>query len=248
VVPSLPGYGFSSKPKQPGMTPRRIAALWVKLMGQLGYNSFATQGGDWGATVSTWLGLDFPDRVSAIHLNYIPGSYRPFLAANAQLSEAEKQFQQDRDNWFQEEGGYGHIQSTKPNTVGFGLNDSPAGLAAWIVEKVRSWSDCDGDVEKRFSKDEILTNIQIYWVTGTIYSSMRLYQEAKKMPVHFGSDQKVRVRCAVARFPKEAPMPPRDWVERGYNVERWTEMKVGAHFAAWEEPALLAGDLIEFLA
>ena len=245
VVPSLPGYGFSDAARVEGMHPRKIASLWVSLMTALGYHRFIAQGGDWGATVSTWLGIDYPQNVAGIHLNYIPGSYRPFIEDDSSLSEAEKEFIRQQNEWMQEEGAYNHLQATRPLTVAYALNDSPAGLAAWIVEKIRSWSDCKGDVESRFSKDAILTNIQIYWLTGTIYSSMRLYAEAKKMAVKLVAGQRIDRPCAIARLPLEAPMPPREWVERGYNVQRWTPFPSGAHFAAWEEPQLLAKDLHE---
>jgi pimeloyl-ACP methyl ester carboxylesterase len=245
VVPSLPGYGFSTGP---AANPVRIAELWGKLMSGLGYERFAAHGGDWGATISTRLALLFPERVAAIHLNYIPGSYAPPLGPGARaLSEAEKKFVRDRDRWLQDEGAYGHLQATRPRTPAYALNDSPVGLLAWIVEKLRDWSDCGGDLESRFSKDEVLAHVTLYWLTGTIGSSMRLYREARPVPLVFGSGARVPVPCAVARFPKEEPMPPREWVERGYDVVRWTEMPRGGHFAAMEEPELLASDVREFL-
>jgi hypothetical protein len=126
------------------------------------------------------------------------------------------------------------------------LNDSPAALAAWIVEKFRDWADCNGDVERRFSKDELLTNVTLYWVTETIHSSCRLYYESKKMPLQFRKEDHVRVPCAIAHFPKEAPFPPRAWIERGYSIQHWTEMPRGGHSAAAEEPVLLARDIAAF--
>jgi len=162
VIPSLPGYGFSDRPGERGMHPFRIADLWAKLMVGLGYQRFGAQGGDWGSSVATCLGLAHAGAVVGMHLNYIPGSYAPYLGPGARgLSAAERVFQQERERWLQTEGGYGQIQRTKPQTLAYGLNDSPAGLAAWIVEKFRAWSDCDGDVERRFSKDELLTNSAI---------------------------------------------------------------------------------------
>ena len=246
VVPSLPGYGFSGAPAEPGWNPRRIAAAWARLMRGLGYGRFLAQGGDWGASVSTWLALDFPELLTGLHLNYIPGSYRPFLGPGDVLSEVESSYLKEAEEWERQEDGYGHIQQTKPQTPAFALNDSPAGLAAWIVEKIYAWSDCNGDVESRFSLDEMLTNVQIYWITQTIHSSMRLYYETMNMPLRLRQEQRIDVPTAVARFPLEAPMAPREWVERGYRVVRWTEMPAGGHFAAWEEPQLLADDLIEF--
>ncbi|HEY3177100.1 MAG TPA: epoxide hydrolase [Candidatus Polarisedimenticolia bacterium] len=244
VVPSLPGYGFSDRPRRPGMNAVAIAALWARLMEGLGYGRFAAQGGDWGASVTTWLGLAHHDRLAGIHLNYIPGSYSPWIGpGSASLTEAERGFLMEAERWDQEEGGYAHLQRTRPQTAAFALNDSPVGLAAWIVEKFRDWSDCDGDVERRFTKDELLTNVMIYWITETIGSSSRLYFETRDAPVRLGRNQRVKAPCGVARFPREAPFPPREWVERSYDVRRWTEMPRGGHFAAMEEPELLAADL-----
>jgi pimeloyl-ACP methyl ester carboxylesterase len=244
VVPSLPGYGFSA-PGPPGTSPRRIAELWTSLMDGLGYARFGLQGGDWGASVATRLALAHPDRVAGLHLNYVPGSYSPDVSGRA-LSDAETAFRREQAEWLDQEGGYGHIQATRPQTLACALSDSPAGLAAWIVEKFREWSDCGGDVERRFSKDSLLANVTLYWLTETVSSSIRLYAEGRADPLRFAPGERVRVPTAIARFPKEAPFPPREWVERGYDVVRWTEMPRGGHFAAMEEPELLAGDLRDF--
>jgi pimeloyl-ACP methyl ester carboxylesterase len=247
VVPSMPGYGFSDRPSQGGMNVFRIADLWVRLMNELGYQRFAAQGGDWGASVATCLGLEHAESLIGIHLNYIPGSFKPFIDAGSRpLSNEEKSFLEDAETWYQAEGAYGHVQKTKPQTLAYALNDSPVGLAAWIVEKFRDWGDCDGEVERRFSKDELLTNIVIYWVSETINSSMRLYHEGSKRPVHFQPGQFVNVPVGVTRFGKEAPFPPKAWVERGYNIQRWTEFPLGGHFAAMEEPELLVEDIRAF--
>jgi len=247
VVPSLPGFGFSDRPTQRGMSPFRIAALWATLMDGLGYPRYGAQGGDWGASVSTLLGLTYPANVLGIHLNFIPGSYRPYLGANARgLSDSERSFLKDMDAWDASEGGYWQIQRTKPQTLAYGLNDSPAGLAAWIVEKFRAWSDCGGDVERRFTKDELLTNVAIYWFTQTIHSSCRLYFETHRCPLHFAKGERVTVPCGIAHFPREAPFPPREWVERGYAVTHWSEMERGGHFSAMEEPEVLADDIRTF--
>jgi pimeloyl-ACP methyl ester carboxylesterase len=247
VVPSLPGYGFSDRGEAPGLSAARIAELWLGLMDDLGFARFGLQGGDWGSSVSTWIALEHPERVRGLHLNYIPGSYRPFLdAASPPLTAAERQFLADKERWNEEEGAYGHLQATRPQTVAFALNDSPAGLAAWIVEKFRSWSDCNGDVEARFTKDELLTNISLYWFTGTIHSSMRLYYESSRKPLQLRAGERVHAPTAVARFAHEAPSPPREWVSRGYDLVRWTEYPRGGHFAAMEEPELLAADVREF--
>ncbi len=247
IVPSLPGYGYSERPRTRGMHTRRIAELWGRLMSGLGYERFGAQGGDWGATISTRLAMLFPDRVAGIHLNYIPGSYAPQTGPGTRaLSPGEEKFLADRGRWLEEEGAYGHLQATRPRTLAYGLNDSPVGLLAWILEKFRNWSDCGGDVLSRFSADTLLSNVTLYWLTGTIGSSAALYAEAGAVPLRFGPGERVPVPCGVARFPKEEPMPPRDWVERVYDVVRWTEMPRGGHFAAMEEPALLADDVREF--
>jgi pimeloyl-ACP methyl ester carboxylesterase len=246
VAPSLPGFGFSDRPARAGMNTFRIAGLWAGLMSELGYARFVAQGGDFGASVSAILGLRHADRVAGIHLNYIPGSYRPSIPAGTTLAPVEQEFLRDLDRWYSEHGAYAHLQRNEPQTPAYALNDSPAGLAAWIIEKFRNWSDCGGDVETRFSKDELLTNVTLYWMTQTISSSFRLYNETKKAPLQFAPGDFVRVPCAIARFPLEAPFPPREWVARGYNIERWTEMPRGGHFAAAEEPGLLAADIAEF--
>jgi pimeloyl-ACP methyl ester carboxylesterase len=138
------------------------------------------------------------------------------------------------------------VQRASPQTLAFGLNDSPAGLAAWIVEKFALWGDCDGDPERCFSRDELLTNVMIYWVTQTIHSSTRLYYEGRLAPLHFPADRSVRVPCGIARFPKESPFPPRAWIQRGYNVQRFTELPAGGHFAALEQPEKLLEDVRDF--
>jgi pimeloyl-ACP methyl ester carboxylesterase len=247
IVPSLPGYGYSQKPRAPGMHTKRIAELFGCLMSGLKYERFGAQGGDWGATISTRLAMLFPDRVAGIHLNYIPGSYAPHTGEGARpLSPGEEKFLADRNRWLEEEGAYGHLQATRPQTLAYGLNDSPVGLLAWILEKLRNWSDCGGDVFARFSADTLLAHVTLYWLTGTIGSSAALYAEASAVPLRFGPGERVPAPCGVARFPKEEPMPPRDWAERAYDVVRWTEMPRGGHFAAMEEPSLLAADVREF--
>jgi pimeloyl-ACP methyl ester carboxylesterase len=246
VVPSLPGFGFSDRPTRRGMNTFRIADLWTALMRELGYQHFGAQGGDFGASVSTILGLRHPQHIMGVHLNYIPGSYRPYLARATKLQAVEQQFLDDADGWYVDYGAYAHLQRNTPLTAAYGLHDSPVGLAAWIVEKFRDWADCDGEVERRFTKDELLSNITLYWMTETIHSSCRLYFETKKQPVNFKRGEQVRVPCAIAHFPKEAPFPPRAWIERGYNIQRWTEMPRGGHFAAAEEPELLARDIAAF--
>lgn len=246
VIPSLPGFGYSDRPKAAGVDAFRVADIWVELMQALGYDRFAAQGGDLGAGVSTALSLRHSEHLLGIHLNYIPGSYRPHLEQGAETTPAERTFLADAAHWYDQNGAYAHLQATRPQTPAYALNDSPAGLAAWIVEKFRAWSDCGGDVYRSFSIDALLTNVTLYWMTQTISSSFRMYQEGKRKPLHFSSTDYVRSPCAIACFPKEIMTPPRSWVERGYNVARWTAMPRGGHFAAAEEPQLLAADLHTF--
>ena len=247
VVPSLPGYGFSPAPLKPGMGPFKVATLWAGLMQGLGYGRYGAQGGDWGASVSTWLAFQHPECVAGLHLNYVPGSFRPPRGSDAApYSAAEEAFRKQARAWTEAEGAYGRIQGTKPQTLAFGLNDSPAGLAAWIAEKFQSWSDCDGNLEQAFSLDALLTNIALYWFTGTIGSSFRMYLESRLQPVRFSGSQRVLPPLGVAHFPRELPMPPRSWVERVFTVQRWTEMPRGGHFAAMEAPQELAEEIRAF--
>jgi pimeloyl-ACP methyl ester carboxylesterase len=247
VVPSMPGYGFSDHPKQRGMHVLRVADLWARLMAEgLGYQRFGAQGGDWGASVTNYLGFAYPQHLIGIHTTSMTRP-TPYLGPGSRvLSAAEQAFMNQREAWLQAEGGYSHIQSTKPQTLSYGLNDSPVGLAAWIVEKYRTWSDCNGDVERRFTKDELLTTITLYWVTQTINSSTRLYYETQRHPWTMQQGERVVVPTAMAVFPKEISRPPREWGERSFHVQRWTEMPRGGHFAALEEPTLLAEDIRAF--
>ena len=246
VCPSMPGYGFSDHACTPGMDAEKIATYWADLMRGLGYDRFGAQGGDWGSMVSTYLGANHPDLVAGIHLNMVvafpPDPANPLDG----LTQEEVVDMMPMQAFLQEETGYQRIQGTKPQTLGYALNDSPAGLAAWIVEKFRTWSDCDGDVERRFSKDELLTNVMLYWVPEAATSSARLYYEmmhAGKFPPQ-GFRVTVPTGCAI--FPKELFKPPRGWVEKLYHVTRWTRFASGGHFAAMEEPALLVDDVRAF--
>jgi pimeloyl-ACP methyl ester carboxylesterase len=224
----------------------RVAEIWAELMGALGYKRFAAQGGDLGAGVTTALGLRHGHRVIGIHLNYIPGSYRPHRPQGEPPAASEERFLAGAAGWFDENGAYAHLQGTRPNTPAYALNDSPAGLAAWIVEKFREWSDCEGDIYRSFTHDELLANITLYWMTETISSSFRMYHEGRLAPLRFSADEFVTVPCGIARFPKEIVFPPREWIERGYNVQHWAEMPRGGHFAAAEQPELLAADIRAF--
>jgi pimeloyl-ACP methyl ester carboxylesterase len=246
VIPSLPGFGYSDQPRHLGMNSFRVAEIWAELMGALGYERFAAQGGDLGAGVSTALGLRHSSRIIGIHLNYIPGSYRPHLPEGEAPAASEERFLAGAVGWFDEHGAYAHLQGTRPNTPAYALNDSPAGLAAWIVEKFREWSDCGGNVYRSFTRDELLANVTLYWMTQTIGSSFRMYHEGRKSPLRFTAEDFVHPPCGIAHFPREIMFPPRDWVERGYNVQRWTEMSAGGHFAAAEQPELLAADIGAF--
>lgn len=247
AVPSMPGYGFSDRPTQRGMHVLKVADLWVKLMTEdLGYPRFGAQGGDWGASVTNYLGFAYPQHLIGIHTTSMTRP-TPYLGPGSKaLSDAEKAFLEQRHAWLQAEGGYSHIQGTKPQTLSYGLNDSPAGLAAWIVEKYRTWSDCNGDVERRFTKDELLTTITLYWVTQTINASTRLYYETQQHPWELKQGERIPVPTGMAVFPKEISRPPREWGERSFNVQRWTEMPSGGHFAALEEPERLVEEIRAF--
>jgi microsomal epoxide hydrolase len=244
VCPSMPGYGFSGPTKDRGWDVQRIAEAETLLMRRLGYERYGAQGGDWGAIVTGLVGLLDPDHCVGIHMNMVMTLPQDTEA----LGEKEKQWLAETQLFQNEETGYQQIQGTKPQTLGYGLTDSPAGLAAWLVEKFRTWSDCDGDVEKRFSKDQLLTNITLYWVTETINSSMRLYYEVRKAGRLAFTQGKVQVPTGCAIFPKELYKAPRKWAEAHYNVTHWSEFERGGHFAAMEEPELLAGDLRSFFA
>ncbi len=248
IVPSLPGFGFSDRPRERGATSIRTAELLAQLMTDvLGYKRFAAAGGDIGSRVTRLLALAHPESLIGIHLTDI-GFPREiaFPPDLSHPSRAEQQFLGSVQGWFMQEGAYAMLQSTKPQTLAYGLNDSPVGLAGWIVEKFRAWSDCGGDIEQRFSKDELLTNIMIYWVTETISSSARLYYEDSHMAPQLQPGRHIDVPAGVATFPKDLTQPPRELGERFLRVERWTEMPRGGHFAALEEPELLAKDIWAF--
>lgn len=243
IVPSLPGYGFSDRPAEPGMNAARMAALLFPLITDgLGYERIALRGSDLGAAVTREMALAHPNRVLGLHHS---GTSPYVMQPPADLSEAEQAMMAEIGQFQMAEGAYAMLQSTKPQTATAGLNDSPAGLAAWLVEKFRSWSDCEGEVERRFSKDELLTNLVLYWVTETIGSSMRLYYETAHVPSSTAG-QRVETATAMAMLPKELIHGPREWHEREYNVVRWTELPRGGHFAEWEEPELIAEDIRAF--
>ncbi len=246
VCPSMAGYGFSDKPSDPGWNVDRMGETTAKLMAKLGYTRYAAQGGDWGSSVAAWLGRNDAEHVAGIHLNLVVvGPPRDMENPEEGIPEWELKRGKDRLKWWNaSEAAYGNIQGTKPQTLGFGLNDSPAGLAAWIVEKWRTWADTDGKIESKFTKDELLTNVMIYWITASITSSTRLYYESRRNPRDRGW---VGVPTAVAIFPRELAISPRKWVEAAYNVKQWTEMPRGGHFAAMEEPQLFVEDVRKFV-
>lgn len=244
VIPSLPGYGFSDAARVPGMSPAGIAAVWVKLMQGLGYQRFGLQGGDWGAMISASLAKNHPEVVTGFHLNFLSGSFP--RADDA--SEAERAYFADRSAWLDAEGGYSHIQGTKPQTLAYALTDSPVGLTGWILEKFRRWSDCGGDPVALFGRDDLLTNIAIYWFTGRIASSLRLYKESRQAPFSLAQGERVVPPLGFASFPKEIPHPPRALLERHFDLRRLTVMPRGGHFAAMEQPGLLAADIRAFFA
>jgi len=247
VIPSLPGFGFSGPPPRAGTSARTVATLWTTLMQALGYPRFGAQGGDIGAAVGMWLGALHPEHVVGLHLNYIPGAFRASPGdADAPLSEEEQAFLARRAAFMDAEGAYSLLQGTKPQTLAFSLTDSPTGLAAWLVEKFRSWSDCDGDVERAVSMDALLTDISLYWFGRTIDASLRMYKENRLAPLQFAPGQRVLPPLGYAQFPRELPTPPRSYVERVFTVQRWTAMPAGGHFAALERPADLVEDIRAF--
>jgi pimeloyl-ACP methyl ester carboxylesterase len=243
IVPSLPGYGFSGRPSVRGYTSRRMAAAIAGVLAELGVSKYLVHGGDVGSGVGEVMAQLHPDRVIGLHLTDVPYSHL-LTIDRAELTPAERDFLREGQRWQLRDGAYAMMQSTRPQSAAVGLNDSPAGLAAWIVEKYRAWGDTGGDIESRFSKDELLTNLTIYWVTETIGSAFRVYFEREP---GWGTGQ-VEVPTAFALFPKDLVHPPREFAERFFPVVRWTTMAVGGHFAALEEPQLLADDIKAFAA
>jgi len=244
VAISLPGYGFSGKPRSPGYSPARIARIVAQLMARLGYTRYGAQGGDWGASIVRQLGLVDREHLIGLHSNMCLANAPPGSNPNDGVPEADLKRVQAAQSRSANELGYFQIQSTRPMTLGYGLNDSPAGLAAWIVEKFRAWSDSDGDVEKKFTKDELLTNVMIYWVTESGPSSVRIYYENR---IDAGLTGRVEVPFACARFPREMfAIVPTKWLEAQYNLQQLTDMPRGGHFAALEEPQLLVEDVRKF--
>jgi pimeloyl-ACP methyl ester carboxylesterase len=242
VVPSLPGYGFSDPPTEPGRTTRpAMAERMAGLMASLGYHRYAVSGGDIGSGTAEALAVAHPDRVTGLHLTDLP-LRRMATVDPATLSPAERAYVAAGQDWARRDGAYLQLQETRPTTAAYGLTDSPVGLAGWIVEKLRAWSD---DFEATFPPDELLTHVTLYWVTGTIGSTFTSYAERTGAPQPTG---RVEVPAAVSLFPKDLLPAPREFAERFLDVRQWREHDRGGHFAALEVPDLFAGDLRAFLA
>lgn len=248
VVPSLPGFGFTRVPRQINthQPMRHNAALLFKLMTDvLGYTRFVVAGGDGGSPLAQTMAINYPETVKAIYLTD-PG-WHTQGADPATFSKKEKKYAEQGKQEFMKQGAYALVQTTKPQTLAYALNDSPVALASWILDRFYFWCDCGGDIETRFTKDELLTNIMIYWSTQTIGSSMRAYRMEASSPTLTASDY-VSTPTGLGLFPKDiAGIPPREFVERTVNVHHWTEFERGGHFTAWEEPALMAADLTKFV-
>jgi pimeloyl-ACP methyl ester carboxylesterase len=239
VAPSLPGFTLSFRPGQPRFGVEQMADLFAELMSTLGYPRFGVQGGDWGAFVAARMGHAHADRLTGIHLNYLPVRRDP--------QGAPADWAKQLAHWTAEESGYISIQGTKPQTLAYGVTDSPAGLAAWIAEKFRTWSDCGGVIENAISRDDLLTNVSLYWFTGAIGSSFWPYyaRAHRGWPIPEGAT--VGVRTGYVEFPKEILRPPRALAEKTYtNIARWSVMQKGGHFAALEQPAALAAEIKAF--
>jgi pimeloyl-ACP methyl ester carboxylesterase len=246
VAPSLPGYGLSFAPGQPRFGVEAIADCLAELMaGVLGYERFAAQGGDWGAFVTARLGFAHVDRVVGIHLNLMPVRRDPVVVADP--TPEEHRFLDELSTWLKEETGYQWIQGTRPQTLAFALTDSPAGLAAWVIEKFRAWSDCGGEVEAVFTKDQLLANISLYWFTGAIGSSFWPYYARMHGPWPIPEGATVGVPTGYCEFPREILSPPRSLAARTFtDIRRWSAMPRGGHFAAMEQPDALAREIHAF--
>jgi epoxide hydrolase len=242
VIPSLPGYGFSGKPTVPGWGVERIATAWAQLMDRLGYDRYAAHGGDWGAVVTSALGTGAPENVVGIHLT-MPFAAPPPDDEAKPLTEAEQKDIAAREMFMKVGAGYAHEQSTRPQTLGYSLADSPSGQCMWIVEKFWDWTDCAGHPENVIPRDRLLDNVMLYWLPGTGASSARLYWESynrRRM-------DEVPVPTGVTLFPKELVRLPRHWLERRYtDLRHWNEPAVGGHFAALEQPDVLVDELRAF--
>jgi pimeloyl-ACP methyl ester carboxylesterase len=244
VIPSIPGFGFSGPTTEKGWGVDRIAKAWAELMSRLGYERYGAQGGDWGSGISRVLSTVAPERVIGVHVNML-GTPPPRDPADAaKLTDADKERLTSADRYTKELSGYLRIQSTRPQTLGFGLADSPVGQLAWIAEKFKDWTDSTDFPEDAVDRDRMLTNVMLYWLTNTATSSARLYFEAGT----FGRQVEVEVPMGVAVFPKDIALPVRFLAENANNIVHWSELGRGGHFAAMEEPDLLVGDVRKFFA
>ncbi|MBT4495009.1 MAG: epoxide hydrolase [Gammaproteobacteria bacterium] len=244
VCPSLPGYGFSSKPQKTGWGVEKIAETWDKLMNRLGYDDYLAQGGDWGSAVTTAIGLQNKGRCKGIHVN-MPNATAP-AEARENPNEADKKAMSDGLFYQQWDSGYSKQQSTRPQTLGYGLADSPIGQSAWILEKFYQWTDCDGHPENVLSRDELIDNIMFYWLTNSGASSARLYWES--FASFSTGDNTVELPTGVSSFPKEVVRTPRTWAEKRYtNIQYWHDMEKGGHFAAFEQPELFIKEMRNWL-
>ena len=245
VAPSLPGYTLSFTPGQPRFGIVEVAEMFAELMSALGYTRFGAQGGDWGSFITSVLGHRFPERMTGIHLNLLPVRRDPAMLPNP--TAEEKVYLDQLKNFLKEETGYQWIQGTRPQTLAVGLTDSPAGLAAWIVEKFHAWTDNNGSPEDAVSRDEMLANIALYWFTGAIGSSFWPYYARMHGPWPIPDGEPITVPMGYAEFPKEILSPPRSLAAKTYSdIRRWTAMPKGGHFAALEQPDALAHEVIEF--
>jgi epoxide hydrolase len=248
VCPSLPGYGFSDKPGRRGWGVERIAAAWSELMARLGYTRYGAQGGDWGTSITTWMAKQDPQALAGIHLT--PPLAAPDPDTFDELTDAEQAAIADMARAQDWEDGYSLEQSTRPQTIGYGLVDSPVLLAAWIVEKFRSWTDCDGHLENVLSRDELLDNLMLYWLPGTGASAARLYWESFKQiqrTFAVGTTDVIDVPTGCSIFPRENPRPSQRWAEKRFvDIRHWNELDRGGHFAAFEQPELFVAELRAF--
>ena len=247
ICPSIPGYGYSDAPTEPGFDQKQVALGHIELMKQLGYDQYVVQGGDWGSSISSWHARLAPEQVLALHMTLVFAPY-PKDKDNPMegVTELEAQILAERKAYLEDGTGYQAIQGSKPQTLGYGLNDSPSGLAAWITEKFQSWTHHEGNFEDVVSRDELLTNIMIYWTTQSITSSTRLYYESAHVKNNLFEHGRIATPTGCAMFPGELYQPPRAWAEGLYNIEHWTRPEKGGHFAAMEQPQLLAEDLRTF--
>lgn len=246
VAPSLPGYGLSFQPGQKRFGVAAIADVMVSLMDALGYQRFGVQGGDWGSAIGTAIGLNHAHHVVGLHLNLLSTIPRDPALYRDGTSE-ERAFSDELRQWLKEETGYAQIQGTRPQTLAFALADSPAGLAAWFVEKFRTWTDCDGEPERALSRDQMLADISLYWFTGCIGASFWPYYDRIHSPPLVPEGRTVGVPVGYASFPREIFHPPRSVAARVFsNIQRWTELPRGGHFAAMEQPQALADEVQAF--